>query len=325
MGLHDREYYQEENASRSGGLLRGHSAVAVLIAFNIIVFLVWALMGGADDPFMGAHFTVSREGILENLYVHTLITSAFSHYDIWHIIFNMLFLYFFGRDLEEIYGPKDFVLFYLVAGFIASVAHIVVSSNPALGASGSVMGIVIACACFYPDKQVSLFLLGIFLPIKIRLRILAIFFVVIDLLGLTHPNGMNIAHAAHLGGALAGYMFYKLDLRFFGLSSPSGRGKVGLGQKILMLIFPVGDMSRLRFGARWTRLFGRKPKLREVAIHVETEREPDPTPTPKAARVDAETAERVDELLKKISTEGIDALSSEERAFLENSSRKYKA
>ena len=322
MGLYEREYYHEEAAARGGGLVRGHSAVVVLIAINIIVFVCWQL-AGEDSPFMKAHFEVSRPGLFEHFRFHTLITYAFSQFKLWHILFNMLFLFWFGRDLEEIYGPRDFVLFYLICGVISGLAHIAIDPKiSALGASGSVMGVVIACACFYPDREIQL-LLGFFLPLKLKLKILAIVFVAIDLFALSMTGGDGVARAAHLGGALAGYLYYKLDLRFFGFATPSGRTRVGIIQKVLMLFFPTGDMARLRFGARRQRLFGRKPKLKEVIRQLEpVDSRPSPPP-PRRSSLDAETSKRVDELLQKISENGMGALTAEERDFLEASSKKY--
>jgi hypothetical protein len=154
----------------------------------------------------------------------------------------------------------------------------------------------------------------------VKLKWLVTIYITMDLLGVIQIGedfaGGGVARAAHLGGALAGAIFYKFDLRIFG--SP-GRTQVGFWYRI----------------SGW---FRRKPKLRvvEKRIPEELPRETvaqrsgratasaGAAPRPNNRAVDAATASRVDQLLAKISEKGINALTDEERAFLKASSEKYK-
>ena len=243
---------------------------------------------------MTSNFTVSLGGLAE-FRGWTLIAYAFSHSDVLHILFNMLFLWVFGRLVEERYGPRNLTFLYLVAGLVAALLHLAVEAGrqvdiPMLGASGSVMGLTVVAAFLHPNLPIYIW--GI-LPIK--LKWLAVLFIVVDLAGMANQVGDPVAHSAHLGGALMGLLFYKLDLRPF--DRPGRRDA----------------LQRLRD------LFRRKPELRIVARPVRREGS---AVTPSAPDID--TAARVDELLAKIHRAGLHSLSEEERRFLEEASQKYR-
>jgi membrane associated rhomboid family serine protease len=244
---------------------------------------------------MEANFMVSAEGVLGGWRVHTLLTAVFSHFDAWHGLFNMLFLYWFGREIESIYGKKDYLTFLLLSGLVASLAYVVIQgafsdgTTPALGASGAVMAVVVVYAFFFPNRRILF--LGLF-PMTVKW--LAILYVATDLLGALNPSGSQVAHTAHLGGALTGFLWYKLGIRVF----PAEGDGHGIGARIEAWI------RKLR--ARGTRP-QRKPSAQE------DER-----------RVDSATEERVDRLLEKIAREGIGSLSDDERKFLTKASSRYR-
>ena len=147
---------------------------------------------------------------------------------IFHIIFNMFGLWMFGRILENVWGPKRFLFFYLACGVGAALLHMGVNYfawenmeaayragnmeaaqryasglGPALGASGAVMGIFAAFAFLFPNTE--LFIMFIPFPIKAKWAVLGL--VALDLLGgISSYGGSNIAHFAHLGGALTGFI-----------------------------------------------------------------------------------------------------------------------
>jgi rhomboid family protein len=218
MGIYGRDYMQDEPRRRAP-IFRGRSVTVQLIIVNVVVFVLWILSqrSQAFTDFMRDNFMVSAEGVLQHWRIHTLFTSAISQYDPYHILFNMLFLYWFGTDLETLYGRRDYLLLYAMAGVVASIGHVVITlmtgngAIPALGASGAVMGIVVVFACFYPNRRILF--LG-FIPIAVKW--LAIIYVGIDVAGVVSPSPMdNVAHAAHLGGAITGFCFWKFDLRLF--------------------------------------------------------------------------------------------------------------
>jgi len=146
----------------------------------------------------------------------TLITYMFVHKDIWHILFNMLWLYWFGRIFLEYLDQRKLVSVYLLGGLSGAVLYIlsfnifpafdgVVADSAAIGASASVMAIVIAIAAYVPDYTVQLFLFG---RVKIKYMALAIF-VFTSIMDFSVNSGGKLAH---IGGAFFGY-FYTLNLR----------------------------------------------------------------------------------------------------------------
>lgn len=126
----------------------------------------------------------------------------------YHILFNMFGLWMFGRVLENVWGPKRFLLFYLICGVGAALVHLAVqhftgSYEAAVGASGAIMGIFAAFAYLFPNTE--MFILFIPFPIKAKWAVLGL--AAIDLFGgVTKMSGDNVAHFAHLGGALTGFI-----------------------------------------------------------------------------------------------------------------------
>ena len=130
-----------------------------------------------------------------------MITHMFNHGNMSHLFFNMLALFFFGPSVEDIWGPKKFLLYYFICGVGSMVLHMLIGSNsPVLGASGAISGVLVAFAFLYPDRQVMLLIP----PIPMKAKYLVIGILAIDLyFGLSHQY-TGIAHFAHLGGALFG-------------------------------------------------------------------------------------------------------------------------
>ena len=140
----------------------------------------------------------------------------FTHKDVWHILFNMLWLYWFGRIFLEYLDGRKLVAVYLLGGICGAAVYILsfnvfpvyadlVAESRAIGASASVMAIVVAIAAYVPDYTVQLFLFG---RIKIKYMALAIF-VLTSVMDFSTNSGGKLSH---IGGALFGY-FYTLNLR----------------------------------------------------------------------------------------------------------------
>lgn len=191
------------------------SAVSVILVLNIAVFLAWNLSpgsGGIDPDFMINNFLVSWSGLEQGRF-WILLTSAFSHNLFFHIFMNMFVLSSFGAAVEATIGTRRFVGFYLAAAAFSSFCHAAVSATlmhdpdlPALGASGAVSGVVLLFALLYPQQKILLF--GI-IPVPALWAV--VIFVGLDLWGLIAQaggGGLPIGHGAHLGGALAGLIFY---------------------------------------------------------------------------------------------------------------------
>jgi membrane associated rhomboid family serine protease len=296
MSIYDRDYVREDT-TRGGTWRSAIRAWHIFLALNVAVFLVWLFTGGFRSAFMDRNFTLSWEGITEEYRFHTLLTYAFSQYDFNHILFNMIALWVFGGLVEDRYGRRGFALVYLLSALGAAAAQFGLdfvrgTSIPMLGASGAVMGLMAVAACVFPE--VKIFLFGV---VPVRLKWLALIYVIMDLSGTAGVEVDRVAHAAHLGGALCGFLLWRFASDWLDEAYARGRGP-----------------------SLWERVRGfvrRRPKLRIVEPHK------DELPAESAA-VDARTATRVDELLAKIHREGMDALSAEEKEFLKAASTKYR-
>lgn len=208
-------------------------AVWVILALNIGVFLLWiaARTGGPLQEFVFKYFLVSPLHLQDGLY-WSLLGSAFSHNQLWHLLFNMIVLHSFGGILERLFGLRLFVSFYLGAAIVASLSHCAVSAfllgemdSFALGASGALAGILIAYALLFPRHKILLF--GI---VPLPAIVAAALFVGLDIWGLIaqgRGGGLPIGHGAHLGGALCGLLLYVgvLRERFANLPQPPGGGR----------------------------------------------------------------------------------------------------
>ena len=141
-----------------------------------------------------------------NFQVWQLITYQFMHAGFGHIFFNMFMLWMFGMEIENIMGSKKFLYYYLICGVAAGLAQLFIAplfSVPAftIGASGAVFGVMIAFALMFPDRLIFLWFL---IPIKAKYLIGFLFVLEIFWIG---DAGSNVAHLAHLGGAIAGFIF----------------------------------------------------------------------------------------------------------------------
>jgi len=151
----------------------------------------------------------------------TLLSSMFIHGGFWHLFGNMLYLWIFGNNIEDLMGPLKFLVFYLVCGLIASLTHILIqpsSTIPTVGASGAVSGVLGAYMIVYPRARV---LTLIFLLFFIRLMLipagvlLAFWFIFNAFSGVASLGlkGGGVAWFAHIGGFLAGIVLLKLIVR----------------------------------------------------------------------------------------------------------------
>ena len=154
---------------------------------------------------------IGTETIVWNFYPWQLITYQFMHGGFMHILFNMFMLWMFGMEIENILGSKKFLYYYLICGIAAGLAQLFIAplfSTPGttIGASGAVYGVMIAFGLMFPDR----YLLLIFPPIPIKAKYLIGFFIVFEILAVDSAND-TVAHLAHLGGALAGFLFIMFD------------------------------------------------------------------------------------------------------------------
>jgi membrane associated rhomboid family serine protease len=271
------------------------SKLYLLIAINVVVFLA------INIPAVLEQLTMRSDLISSYTYEHlalpsylpklltrfwTPLTYMFMHDGIFHILFNMLWLYWMGQIFEDFLGNKRIVGLYLLGG-LAGAALYVASYNifpaftesgalltsSAVGASASVMAIIVAAATIVPEYTISLMFIG-----PVRLKWLVLIYVIIDFLGITGPNAGG--EIAHLGGALIGFVYVK----------------------------------QLQRGNDWigsiSSLFKPRRKLKVVSNN----RDKNANDTPRQ--------EEVDRILDKISKTGYDNLSKQEKDILFRASKK---
>ena len=146
-----------------------------------------------------------------------LVTYSFLHANMAHIFFNMLALYMFGGDVERLFGSRFYALYYFAAVVSAAVCHLVIttwlgaSPAPMVGASGGIYGLLLAFGIYFPHRRVML----LFPPIPMPARVFVFGFAALELfLGITQ-TAAGIAHFAHLGGMLGGWLMIQWRRRGF--------------------------------------------------------------------------------------------------------------
>lgn len=185
----------------------GPSVTALLLAANVGLFGVEELLGITLKPLALWPDAVLREG-----WIWQTLTYAFLHGSLTHLIFNMLVLWFFGWELEAVYGAARFARLYLGSAVLGGVAYVAVDAavgtgTPVVGASGAMMGLLTLAALLAPRRVVLLF--GV---VPVQLRFLVPLYLLADVVGLgrqlSGAADAVVAHAAHLGGALGGALFW---------------------------------------------------------------------------------------------------------------------
>src|SRR5262245_47085252 len=147
------------------------SAVGVLIALNIIVFL-YQLLGPQTDEQLLDLYALSNAGIEQGRWWQ-LVTHAFLHGNFWHLLFNMAGLWFAGRIVERVMGTARFVGLYLACAIAGGLAQVLLEGGKSLllGASGAVCGVILAFATIFPEAQIVLLLFFV-LPLRFRAKYL---------------------------------------------------------------------------------------------------------------------------------------------------------
>ncbi len=205
--LEDRDYMNPDR--NGGGSSRGSSGMSCLIAiiaFNIIMYLAVPPGSAAQE-----HLLLSSEAV-NKLELWCFATAVFLHGGFEHIFFNMLGLYIFGIMLAPRIGALKFLGLFLFSGILGNVVFYVMnigSPFALLGASGAVMGVIIATAMLMPNLPMGI----LFIPYPVKLRTLAIVYLALDIFGQVTSAFGPVAYLAHIGGFLAGIIYMKIFLR----------------------------------------------------------------------------------------------------------------
>ena len=173
-----------------------------IIIINVIMLLFTMLTGDFMYKYFALYYVES-----EWFSPYQIITHIFMHGGFWHLFFNMYTLYIFGSVLERVWGTKKFLIFYFVTGIGAGLVHIAFQYLTGMfaltvGASGAIYGILMGYAMLYPDSVLTL----IFPPISMKAKWFVLVFAGIELLlGVTGTQA-GVAHFAHLGGLVFGFL-----------------------------------------------------------------------------------------------------------------------
>jgi len=210
-----RNWGQDSYADGGFGPPRLTPAVKGLLIANVGVFLLQGLVQLVfKAPYLEMWLGLWPEMVFARGCLWQLITYSFLHdtRSLAHIIFNMLFLYWFGRDIELRIGARRLLILYLgaaLAGALAfSLVRLTASSwtGPAIGASGAVMALMVLAAIYWPDRVILVFFL-----FPMRLRHFVILAIAIDLWNEIFGAQAGVAGMAHLGGAAFGYLFHRFE------------------------------------------------------------------------------------------------------------------
>jgi rhomboid family protein len=291
MGFQDRDYYREE--TQATGV---QSIVIKLIIINSVLFLADMFFGGENHKITSA-LMLQGDALAHPLMWYQFLTAGFVHQpadvwhgqsgNFWHIFGNMLGLFVFGRPLEERFGPRSFLRFYLTAIVLSLLAWGVRNyffgggSGSCMGASGGVTATAILFCLIYPHAKLLLFF-----AIPTPAWVFAILLVAMDVFGVKMPGQQgNVAFEAHLAGATFALAYWYFGWNFGRLPG-------------------LDELGRL-FSSR-PKWFKPRPPLK---VH---------DPERYYEDLDAEA----DRLLDKVAREGLSSLNDQERRVLEDYSRR---
>ncbi len=287
--------------------------VVLFIILNLVKVVLYFSNGGNLPEFYDTFrnfFLVSSDWRHTLSHPWSLITSMFLHEGVFHILFNMLFLYWFGKIVGDLIGDARILPLYLLGG-LAGVAAYFISANImpfgelggryALGASAAVMAIVVASGMLAPNYIMHLLFLG---PVKLKYIVTALVF--IDMISLA--NNVNTGgHFAHLGGALFG-LFFVLRLR-------EGRDLSVPVNKILAKITAIfKGTPPPQKAKRGPRMAYKNTSPQRKARRAKG--------SAKSDQHDLSHQEQVDSILEKIKRSGYESLTAEEKEYLFNASKK---
>lgn len=272
------------NDSFGNSLKRGYLglpvAIRTIITINVVVFLLQIL--GANS-FLVPALAFNPDLTTALLQPWRLVTYMFLHAGAFHLLFNMLWLWWMGRSVEQTLGPRTFSVIYFGSGIGGALLDIafaqIVGINLVIGASGAVFGIMVAFAMLFPRMPIMLFLLP---PIEARYVVAGL--IALDLIFLGSSD--NTARIVHIGGAGIGYLLMRYHQQGFDLSS---------------IVRPIEQF--------WHNLKGtykKKKTKRSSNLHSVSDVE----------IVEESDQSELDEILEKISQKGYDGLTKEEKKKL---------
>jgi membrane associated rhomboid family serine protease len=301
MAYNDQSNYYRP--SMFGGFQFFPPVIKGLLITNTAIFiLMWFFSAFHFNGLSLGMVLTSLFGLMpigDGFYPWQLITYQFLHADFWHLFFNMVFgLWMFGMEVEHVWGAKKFLLYYLCCGMAAGLSQLLLAPifeqalGPTIGASGAIYGVMIAFAAMFPDRYIFLYFL---IPVKVKY-----FVMILIVFGVMSVGGAgNVANLAHLGGAVAGYLYILYDRQ---------RLTRGTRRRSFQSTMSTTSWSRPTSSA------GDVVDAKIVDIHESKSYTPKDQPD--------ELQKRIDEILDKISRSGYQSLSDEEKKILFEASKK---
>ena len=222
MGIQDRDYYREGSSRFFDSWGRQGATVWLIVITSVVFFVQCFSIPPIKSPLVeiGAY---SYANIVAGE-VWRLLTPIFLHSGLFHLFFNMLVLYWAGSWLEDIYGPGEFLAFYLLGGVFASCVNLAAQAsgvaplNPSLGASGAVTATLVLFAFHFPWQRIHVWFI---FPMPVWAVV--VLYVILDGLGAAGVGRGGIGYIAHLGGALFGAVYFQTGIRFTHLFARSPR------------------------------------------------------------------------------------------------------
>src|SRR5262245_13233957 len=189
MGIYDREYLRGE--SPGTGLFSGVTPVTKsIIAISVITFLVQNLLQLDTKEITPQWLAASPEFTFRHYRLHELLTATFVHISPWTLFFNMWFFWFIGREMESLYGSRDFLVFFLASAVLTMAAGVAVAASAPVqfgvvfGPWGAILAVMTLFTLYYPKQEIH-FLLFIPMPMWVLLA----FYILVPLLGRFNGSG----------------------------------------------------------------------------------------------------------------------------------------
>ena len=312
MGIYDRDYYRAEGSKFFGSLASNGRITNALIGLNVLAFL-FQMLGNGIDPDTGRSTQSFTDALSLNVErvlhgeVWRLLTFAFLHDtgSIMHILMNMLLLFWFGRQVEERLGGREYVAVYLLSATLSGVAFVGawildLHKGSAIGASGAVTAVLVLAAFYNPRQVIYVFLI---LPVPIWGFI--IFSVAADFFNLLGRSANGIATSAHLGGAAFAFCYYKLHWHLVGWIPQLPTWKRGKSEPSL-------------------KLYSEDDEHEPLHARVSAPRPPVPPRAATARPEDEQLEAQADVILEKIARVGMQGITDSERALLVRASEMMK-
>jgi membrane associated rhomboid family serine protease len=238
-----------------------------------------------------------------------LVTYLFMHGGFWHIFLNMFALWMFGMELENIWGSKKFLSYYMMCGIGAGLSNLFLSpvftsvAVPTIGASGAIYGVLVAFGMMFPNRPIYIYFL---FPIKAKYFVAV--YMLIEILSVGSNTG--IAHLAHLGGGVVGFVYIMLTDRYnisniFRFPSSPGVPKQKKPTSSSSNVYKSKYYEKYNTGSE-------SDDVSDAEYYVNKDQKSD----------DKELQEKIDEILDKISKDGYKSLTDEEKRILFEASRK---